>query len=312
MRGMRKKRFKHITYEERIRLELLHKQGRSLREIARALGRSHNAIAYELRQKRVKGEYVSKKAQHKTYWRRYKSKKGCMAVLQTTEVHHFVLEKIRALWSPERISGYLGRHGTVVSTKAIYKFVKSRSLERYLFWQRNNVRGGPKRGRHKKAQDGRRYIEKRPRMRGSGHLEADFIVSSKSVAALLVVVDRWTRDTRVWPLPDKKQRTVTGAFGDMRKAFGTIRTLTLDNDISFDHWRKLERLLHTKIFFTHPYHSWEKGLVENTNRWIRTFVPKRTDLKTVTENQCKEIEKYLNEIPRQCLGYKTATEMRVL
>lgn len=310
MRGMRKKqRFRHITYEERVRIECLRAHGKSLRSIAATLGRSHNAVAYELGQKKVKGIYVAKKAQHKTYWRRYLSKKGCLAVTKSSETHTLVAEKILAHWSPERVSGYLKRQGVRVSTKAIYKFVYSRSMERHLFWGRNHVRGGRKRGNHKKAVDGRKYIEQRPQVRGSGHLEADFIVSGKSTSALLVLVDRFTRYARVLQIPNKKQSVVTSALKRVLPAFGRLRTLTFDNDVSFDHWRKLQKILRAKIYFTHPYHSWEKGLVENTNRWIRTFVPKRMDIALVTEEMIREVEDYLNNVPRQCLGYKTAFEM---
>lgn len=63
------------------------------------------------------------------------------------------------------------------------------------------------------------------------------------------------------------------------------------------------------VFFCHPYHSWEKGLVENTNRWIRVFIPKKRDLRTVTLDECRSIEEYLNNIPRQCLDYQTANEV---
>jgi transposase, IS30 family len=312
MRGMRKRRFKHITYEERVRIDTLIRAGKSLREIGKALGRKHTAIAYELKHKKVKGLYIPRKAQHKTYWRRYLSKKGCMAVTQSTEVHKFVLEKVESRWSPERISGYLERHSITVSTKAIYKFVHSRSLERYLFWHRNHVRGGPKRKTTKQAGDGRRYIEKRPQLKGSGHFEADFIVSSHNTASLLVLVDRWTRETSVVMVPDRKHHRVTVALGRLLGRYKRVRTLTLDNDIAFGCWRQMEKRFRLKVYFAHPYHSWEKGLVENTNRWIRTFVPKRSDLALVSDEKCAEIERYLNEIPRQCLGYRTANEMRML
>ena len=53
-----------------------------------------------------------------------------------------------------------------------------------------------------------------------------------------------------------------------------VKSLTLDNDIAFQNWESLEKQLNCNIYFTHPYHSWEKGLVENMNRWIREFVPK--------------------------------------
>lgn len=308
---MRKKSFVQMSYEERVEIAALQRAGLGVREIALRLQRSPNTVSRELREKKVKGSYVPKKAQHKTYWRRYISKRNCMKVALDPTMSVFVEEKLTADWSPERIAGYLKRNGTSVSTKAVYKYVYSRCLERYLFWRKHKKRGGPKHRSAKPPRDTRKYIDTRPLLKRSGHFEADFIVSSHNTVSLLVVVDRYTRVTVIRRLPNGKHATVSRAFVDMfRKS--VVKTLTLDNDISFNHWQQLEQMLYTRIYFTHPYHSWEKGLVENTNRWIRTFVAKRRDINTVTDGELRSIEKYLNETPRQCLGYRTAVEVQLL
>ena len=136
-------------------------------------------------------------------------------------------------------------------------------------------------------------------------------MSKHNAVSLLVVVDRYTRRTRVRKIPNRKHATVSRACVDMLLGV-EVKTLTLDNDISFNHWKTLERMLRTKIYFCHPYHSWEKGLVENTNRWIRTVVWKRRDIATVTDGELSSIEQMLNEVPRQCLGFKTAVEVELL
>jgi len=87
-----------------------------------------------------------------------------------------------------------------------------------------------------------------------------------------------------------------------------LRSITTDNDIAFTCWRELEVLLNTQIYFTHPYHSWEKGLVENTNRWIRCFVPKRRDIESVSDEEMQEILSFINDRPRECIGFRTPTE----
>jgi len=74
--------------------------------------------------------------------------------------------------------------------------------------------------------------------------------------------------------------------------------------IAFVNWREIESLLNTKVYFTHPYHSWEKGLVENTNRWIRCFVPKRRDIGSVSEEEISEILSFLNDRPRKVIGFR--------
>lgn len=304
------RKYTQLSYEERVLVGSLHRAGSSTRSIAAMLGRSPNTISRELREKKVKGRYVVRKAQHKTYWRRYRSKRQCMKVALDAELSCFVREKLEGGLSPERIAGVLRLQGKKVSTKAIYKYVHSRCLERHLFWRKHHVRAGPKRRYAKTPKDGRKYIEKRPLLVGSGHFEGDFIVSSHSTVSLLVVVDRVTRRTRVRKVPNRKHATVSRTLKDMLR--GTrVKTLTLDNDISFNHWEKLQKLLRTKIYFTHPYHSWEKGLVENTNRWIRTVVQKKRDIATVTDDELRLCERILNEVPRQCLGYRTALEVEL-
>lgn len=306
-----RKTWAQLSYEDRVLIGSLHRAGSSVRSIAAMLERSPNTISRELREKRVRGRYVVKKAQHKTYVRRYLSKRDCMKVALDANLSNLVKKKLEAGLSPERIAGWLRLQGTAVSTKAVYKYVYSRCMERHLFWRKHRVRGGPKRRYAKTPCDARKYIEKRPPLTGSGHFEGDFIVSSWNVVSLLVVVDRFTRSTRVRKLPNRKHATVSRALRDMLRGV-RVKTLTLDNDVSFTHWRTLQKLLHTKIYFTHPYHSWEKGLVENTNRWVRTVVHKRRDIATVTDGELRSVERMLNEVPRQCLGYRTAVEVELL
>ena len=88
-----------------------------------------------------------------------------------------------------------------------------------------------------------------------------------------------------------------------------MKTMTTDNDLLFERHKELERLLKIKIYFCHPYHSWEKGLVENTNRWIRQFIPKKTNLQLISKEYLKTIEDWFNHTPRQCLEGRTAYEM---
>jgi IS30 family transposase len=305
------RKFAQLSYEERVLIGSLHKAGTSVRSIAAMLDRSPNTISRELREKKVRGRYVVKKAQHKTYVRRYLSKRDCMKVALDAELSRLVTEKLEHGWSPERIAGFLKLEGKPISTKAIYKYVYSRCLEQHLFWRKHHVRGGPKRRYAKTPADGRKYIEKRPALQGSGHFEGDFIVSKHNTVSLLVVVDRYSRRARVRKVFNRKHATVSRALKDMLRGV-KVKTLTLDNDISLNHWRVLQKLLRTKIYFTHPYHSWEKGLVENTNRWIRTIVEKRRDIATVTDGELRSVEHMLNEIPRQCLGYRTALQVELL
>lgn len=302
-----KKNYSHLKEGERFVIEKLYRARILVRRIAEVLGRSPNTISREIVRNSVNGIYEAEKAIHKAYALRWRAKRQCLKVALNPFLCRFVLERLAKpyRWSPKQISGYLRvEYGIICSAKAIYKFAESRKLEHLLFWGWNKHKGGRKRGHWKTANDGRKYIEMRPLLSGLGHLEMDFIVSKESSWVLLVVVDRLARRVWVRKLPNRKRDTVRIALSSMLHGV-TVQSITTDNDIAFTCWRELEALLGTQIYFTHPYHSWEKGLVENTNRWIRCFVPKRRDISTVSEEEVSEIHSFLNDRPRECIGFKS-------
>ena len=139
-------------------------------------------------------------------------------------------------------------------------------------------------------------------MSESCHYEVDFIVSKHNSVVLLVIVDIFTKYTRVRILPNRKRTTIDSAFSDVFSGV-TVKSITTDNDIAFQHWSELEDIIQAPIYFCHPYHSWEKGLVENTNRWIRCFVPKKKDISLVTQSDLDMIHAYLNDRPREIIDY---------
>ncbi|MFH1030152.1 MAG: IS30 family transposase [bacterium] len=102
---------------------------------------------------------------------------------------------------------------------------------------------------------------------------------------------------------------VHSAFERIQKRFPEIKTLTLDNDILFKMHRTLEKLLNVKIYFCHPYHSWEKGSIENLNRFIRKFIPKGSNLSRFSKKYITEIERKCNDRYLKCLDYATPDEM---
>lgn len=221
----------------------------------------------------------------------------------------FVEERIKEKWSPKQISGYLRYElGITCSSKAIYKFIESRGLERHLFWRWNKRKGGKKRSHPKTIHDGRTYIEERPLVQNElGHYEADFIVSRQSTWAFLVIVEILTKHVWILKLPNRKRTTIRDAFSKVFSGI-SVKSITTANDIAFTAWRELEYIIQAPIYFCHPYHSWEKGLVENTNRWIRCFVPKRRDIETVSESEMDEIHAFLNDRPREIIGFKSPRE----
>jgi IS30 family transposase len=303
------KTYKHLSFEERFVIEKLFLRNVAIRGIATVLGRSPNTVSGELRRNLVHGAYCAHKAKQKAYARRWRAKRDCLKVAMDSFLSRFVEEKVKEKWSPQQISGCLRNELDITcSPKAIYKFVESRSLERYLFWRWNKKQGGPKRRKHKVCEDGRKYIEMRPSQSNQvGHFEIDFVVSKHSAWVLLVIVDRLTKHTMIRKLPNRKRPTISQAFSDIFNNVA-VRSITTDNDIAFHHWVELEAIIQAPIYFCHPYHSWEKGLVENTNRWVRCFIPKRRDIETVTDEEIADALSFINDRPREVIGFRSPRE----
>jgi IS30 family transposase len=301
-------KYHHLSFEERFAIEKMYCGGFAVRKIAKFLKRSVNTISREIRKHSVNGEYDAVKAKQKSSAQRWRAKQQCLKVTMNSFLIVLVEEKLEKKWSPKQISGYLKREFNIVcSAKAIYKFAESRGLNYLLFWGWNNHKGGRKRNHWKHIQDGRIYVDDRPERVGAGHIELDFIVSKESKWVLMTAADWVAKKTWVVKLPNRKRDTVRAALSRMFHGV-TLRSITTDNDIAFTCWRELEVLLNTHIYFTHPYHSWEKGLIENTNRWIRCFVSKRRDISTVTEEEINEILSFLNDRPREVIGFRTPSE----
>jgi len=301
-------KYHHLSFEERFVIEKLYCAGLAIRRISEFLGRSVNTISREIRRNSVNGIYDAEKAKHKAYSKRWIAKQQCLKVSMNSFLSVFVEEKLKKKWSPKMISGYLKREMNIIcSAKAIYKFAESRGLDYLFFWSWNNQKSGRKRNHWKTITDGRIYIDERPERKGIGHIELDFIISKESSWVLLVAVDYITKRTWVIKLPNRKRSTIREALSRIFHGVD-LKSITTDNDIAFTCWRELEVLLNVSIYFTHPYHSWEKGLVENTNRWIRCFVPKRRDVGTVTQEELDEIHYFLNDRPRECIEFRRPTE----
>ena len=177
---------------------------------------------------------------------------------------------------------------------------------------RRKARRKHRRARVQKLTD-RVFIEKRPlsinnRMR-VGHAEADFIVSGKEGRGiLLVVADRRVRAAFLEQILAVTIERVHQAFERIKDRYPEMQSFTTDNDILFQHHQKLARLLKIKIYFCHPYHSWEKGSVENTNGVIRRIIPKGSDISRYSKRFIRSIEDKLNRRMMECLDYQTPAE----
>ena len=305
---------KHLSNEERFCIEKMLKAGQSLKEIGRMLGRGKSTMSEEVEANGGRNRYVAQIAIRRAYWKQYRKKRNCNKVACDGHLTRFVERKLEIGWSPEVISSRLKIQSGLkyVSQKSIRKFIKKRSgLERFLFWNRNNMKSGRKREKVGYLTSlGRKSIDIRhpSALFLYGHWEIDFIVSKHNTWILLVCVEKYSKILRLALLPNRNNDLVNQAIFNLLSD-QRVESITVDNDIAFGKWRELEDLLHTQVYFCKPFHSWEKGLVENSNRWIREFIPKKTDLKSISSGYVSDIEMYFNHKPRECLNGRTAFEV---
>ncbi|GEM_PF-6688588 len=132
----------------------------------------------------------------------------------------------------------------------------------------------------------------------------------QSKAAVQVTVKRKTRYSKLTKLKRKGSRemSITLTCRLSRHSQALNRSITYDNGSENVEHVRTNRILGTRSYFCEPFHSWEKGTVENTIGLIRRFFPKKTDLATVSKNRIKSVEHWLNTRPRKCLGYDTPAE----
>jgi IS30 family transposase len=168
-------------------------------------------------------------------------------------------------------------------------------------------------------------IEKRPdeidTREEFGHWEMDSVIGKrgKSKNALLVLTERKTRDEIIFKLPEHTATEVVKAVDRLERKWGgmfkkVFKTITVDNGSEFAFCEELERSVlgpekRTKLYYCHPYSSWERGTNEVTNKMVRRKVPKGTNFDGKTDEEIQQIENWINGYPRRILGYRTAGEL---
>ena len=313
-------KYQHLSLEERVELYTGLRLDVSLRDMAKKLGRTHTSLSRELKRhsrygRPYKPVLANKRATRWAAKQRYK------APLKNPQTLSYVLAKLKLGWSPETISGRIGidHPGLSVSYESIYswiyynKYWKKNKLWRYL--ECGHIKRRKKQGRkvisYTQVLD-TKSIDLRPdtvnfRLQ-VGHGETDLMESGRgSSAALSVTTDRKTRITSLVKIKDKTGRSKTAALARPAPV-GTWLTMTADRGPENKKYQVWETKLGISVYFCHPYHSWEKGTVENTIKRIRRFIPKGEDITHYSWRDVKRIENWLNHKPMKCLQYLTPWE----
>lgn len=314
------KQYKHLTLLERERVAILKAEGLSIRAIARTLDRDHGTISRELRRNdwEVHPGYYPCIANSLAGER--KSKACEKYRLRNPEIRKIVHHLLTLHWSPEIISGWLKRHHPekYVSHEAIYQYIYKHAKHLIQCLPRQH----PKRRKKKNPRKARKVkiphkisVLERPFLANNriefGHWESDAIVSRQSLHCLNVLVERKSRYAKITKLSRNTahltQRAIKLRLVDLPKE--ARLSITYDNGAENTQHEAINKFLETQSYFCEPYHSWEKGSVENVNGLIRRFFPKSSDLKKIKPYQLAKVEFWLNNRPRKCLNFKTPAEV---
>ncbi len=311
--------YTHLAQEERFLISKLFQAGWSRCKIASRLGRHHSTVSREIERNSGKRGYRHKQAEEFAERRRSKAssvprkmtKKLWAVVIDLLVLHH---------WSPEQIAGRLRLEGVVsVSAKWIYNYIwADRAAGGTLF--RNLRRRGKKpcrRGRDGSGRGvipGRADISERPgeveEKSRVGDWEADTIIGSRHLGALVSLVDRASKFTFLSKVGRKTAEEVGNAvlrcLGPVKEL---VHTITADNGKEFAGHGKVSEGLEAGFYFATPYHSWERGLNEHTNGLVREFFPKKQDLRKVDPGEVKRVQDMLNTRPRKALEYRMPGEV---
>jgi transposase, IS30 family len=291
----------------------------SLRDIGKAMRRSPNTISYEIEKNSVNDRYDPIKAQFKSKQRRKNAKYQGMKVAKNDEIKSYVDKHLFDDVTPEATAGRLkkqDKHIPYVSGYGIRKYIESPHGRKIKWYQVQKKRQQPRRSKRPKIKEltNRTFIDKRPKYialrRYVGHVEADFVVSGRSgKGILLTATDMKLRCSFIRQILDVTIINVHKAFVNIKRVFPELKSITTDNDILLQHHKQLEKLLGVKIFFCHPYSSWEKGSIENVNKYIRKDIPKSSDISNYSKQYISKLESKLNRRPMQILNYKTPQKM---
>lgn len=306
--------YKQLIREQRYTIFVLKQKGLTNKSIADAINVHPSTVSRELRRNSMaNGVYYYAKAEALA-----KSRRNAVPGNRTASPAVKMLARdliLQEEWSPKQVSGYLMRErGIRISHETIYKMIRADETGELAGHCRHRMRYRKRRHavHETKATNikNRVSIHERPAEADGtrfGDYEMDLIVDKHS-NAILTIVERSTNfllmaklveGRKAMPLARTVRRLLLPYMGDK------LKTITTDNGSEFAEHEWIARKLRTKVYFTDSYSSWQKGCIENTNKLIRQYIPKGTDISTISDKKIAMIQYKINRRPREKLNFST-------
>lgn len=307
--------YTHLSRDERVRIETLLHEDKSLSYIAQRLNRNKSTISREIKKRtNRKWLYIADRADNNAYLKRLSKRKQMKKIRSHTFLEGLVRDRLLYGRSPEKISMRIAReYHTMLSWSSIRRYLRStywrsladtllenKLLKRYRDRNKPVTKGKVK---NRVSIDDRPEFINRPLV--TWHYECDFIVSTKDdTTVLLTLVDKYSRQKIARVLPDKKADRVRDHLQELAKQWW-MKSITFDNDLSFAYHGQLG----VRTFFSNPYCSREKRQIERANRERRRFFPQKTKLKNISQEMLDAATNYLNHNPMKCFAWRTPREV---
>jgi transposase, IS30 family len=310
--------YSHLTQDERYQISNLKAQHLSIAAIAQTLKRHRSTISREIQRNACSaGNYQATQA-HTLCTARLSARRNARQFKPAHWAH--VEHYLRLSLSPQQVSGrLLAEQALSISTECIYLYVYKNNINNsglisYLRCQkRNRKRYASGRQRRGSLKD-RICIEQRPAVVDAksrlGDWEGDTVIGAEHQGVLVTLAERKSRYTLVKRVHSKHAQPVGDAVIELLRPHRKhCHTLTFDNGKEFAQHAFMAKCLQAKVYFAHPYCSWERGLNENTNGLLRQYFPKGTNFTKVSDDEVNDAVYKLNHRPRKCLQYRTPHEV---
>lgn len=333
------RKFSHLTWTDRLIIETMIKDGKTPKDIAGRIGIHISNVYREI----ARGQYEHKLTDwtmEKRYspeiaqakYERNKTAKGVPLKIGSDYklAQHIERKIIKDKYSPAAVLGEIKVAGlefnTTICITTLYSYI-----DKGVFLKLTNKNlpvKGVKTRTYRKVRAARaprgESIERRPKEVNErntfGHWEMDTLLGKRDKkGVILVLTERLSRNEIKIKMSDGTSESVVKALDNLEHKYGELfprifRTITVDNGSEFANCEAMERSRsgagkRTKIFYCHPFSSWERGSNENQNKLIRRHFPKGADFSKITPAQVEYVEEWINNYPRGIFGYRTAANI---
>jgi len=301
-------------------------EGQSIRSVAIRLGRAPSTVSREIKRNGGSSDYRATEADGAA-WDRALRPKPCK-LAENPELARIVADKLRLLWSPEQIAGWLAHtypsdESRNVSHETIYRslFIQTRGALRKELLQYLRRTRGMRRSRHYTQKTERHgqildtvSISERPASAEDravpGHWEGDLLFGSNN-SQIATLVERQTRYLMLVKVGAKDTETVVTALikNARRLPQELYKSLTWDRGKEMADHKRFTLATDVQVYFCDPQSPWQRGSNENTNGLLRQYLPKGIDVSIYSQAKLNAMARQLNQRPRKTLGYQTPAEM---